>query len=517
MKPNVESLVDDSEWRQRFVERISHVIPSVLYVFSLVQQRNVWVNKEVGAAIGYSEQELQAMGSMLNIMHPEDLARMPAYIEQLAVTPDGVTLETEYRLRHSNGEWRWFMSRDVPFSRDATGRVSEILGTATDITQLKRAAAQQQEAAREKDEFIVLLAHELRNPLAPIRTSIAMLKARGSDDAAVVRSHEIIDRQMRHMSRLLDDLLDVSRLSRKTLTLQRSEIAVMDVVEAAIEVVRPSIDQRQQSLSVFGADPRIFVDADAGRMAQALSNVLSNASKYSPADTEIRLSIAYADGHVSIAVRDSGMGISPDMLDRVFDMFTQEEVGQAHSQGGLGIGLALARTLIEMHSGTIRAVSVGRGKGSEFTLRLPALRRDPSVDHFVEHHKAPDTARNNPRVLIVDDNEDAADSLALLLQEQGCEARAVYDGHTAIAQAGKYAPDLILLDLSMPGLNGYETCRQLREQISGDDVTICALTGHGDAAARRRSEAEGFDRHLLKPVDLDALLQWVRDMRSRHR
>lgn len=365
-------------------------------------------------------------------------------------------------------------------------------------------------AARQKDEFIALLAHELRNPLAPIRTSIALLRTNGPADPLRTRCQDVIDRQATHMGRLLDDLLDVSRLSFGRLTLQRGPVVLRDALNAAIEISRPLIDRQRQELSVECPAEAIVLDADEARLGQILGNILNNASKYSAAQGRIFVSVRIEQGMAVIAVRDEGAGVDPVMLERMFELFARSDDARHHSSGGLGIGLFLARRLVEMHGGTISASSAGPGQGSEFVMRLPILRGDRPQLASNERGALSSTPINR-RVLVADDNVDAAEMLKTLFEGLGCEVRTVFDGESAVQQAQTFRPDVAVLDIGMPLTDGYEACRQIRaQQVGAASPLMIALTGWGQEADRKRSQAAGFDLHLVKPIDPAALVQLVR-------
>jgi len=373
-----------------------------------------------------------------------------------------------------------------------------------DLSERQRYEAELRDADRKKNEFLAMLAHELRNPLAPMRTSIGMMRTRELVDPALERCRDILDRQLGHLARLLDDLLDVSRLARGKLTLQRAPVALADSIRAALEVSLPALEQRRQTLVVEGLELPVTLDADSTRLTQVFGNLLDNASKYSEVRSRIELAVRQEGDQVAVCVRDQGIGIAPEMLEKVFELFTQSEGTQDHAQGGLGIGLSLARRLVEMHGGSIRAESRGAGHGTTFVVTLPTLPAGASVE-------APSSARGSPslsrlRVLVVDDNADAADSIALLLGQFECDVRVAYRGERALEEAGRFEPDLVLLDIGMPGMSGLEVCRKLRSRPGGNCPFVVALTGWGQEDDRRRSQSAGFDRHLVKPVNPQALI-----------
>ncbi|HEY6820509.1 MAG TPA: ATP-binding protein [Burkholderiales bacterium] len=357
------------------------------------------------------------------------------------------------------------------------------------------------EADRRKDEFIATLAHELRNPLAPLRNALNVLHLTAAGGPAA-QLHEMMERQVLHMVRLVDDLLEVSRITRDKIDLRKSVIDIERVIESAVETSRPAVESGRHRLVIQRTAEPLYVDADAVRLAQVFANLLNNAAKYTDEGGEIVLRTEKEDGHVAVSVRDNGVGIAPGALGRVFDMFMQGESARARGQGGLGIGLTLARRLVEMHGGEITASSEGLGRGSEFVVRLPL---HSPLDAAAP---APAPATASPtlaRVLVVDDNRDAANSLGALLRMLGAEVDVVHDGESALRAFGVQRPEVVLLDIGMPGMDGYEVARRLRERTDARDVLLVALTGWGQEKDRLNSKAAGFDHHLIKPADLGAL------------
>jgi signal transduction histidine kinase len=365
------------------------------------------------------------------------------------------------------------------------------------------------DADRRKDEFLATLAHELRNPLAPIRQAALISKAPGATDAQKRWSHDVIDRQVQHMSLLLDDLLDISRVTRGTLALRMQATELSSVIDTAVETARPTIDTKRHILSVEVPAEPIQFTADPLRVAQVLSNLLTNAAKYTDPEGQIRL-IARSEGDdVVICVKDSGIGISAATLPRVFNMFSQVHSTTDRSEGGLGIGLALAQGLIELHGGTIEANSEGLGCGSEFTVRMPRRAVQASK---VATNKPPITASTlRRRILIADDNRDSAETLAMLLRLEGHDVTSVHDGPVALSTFNEIKPDVALLDIGMPGLTGYEVARRMRQSSSaGASLTLIAITGWGQDIDKERAYAAGFDHHLTKPVDPHRLAELLR-------
>ena len=389
--------------------------------------------------------------------------------------------------------------------RGDSGAIIGASSIARDIGARKALEGSLRDADRRKDDFLAVLAHELRNPLAPVRSSVALLKL-GASTTSVGPVADVIDRQTRHMARLLDDLLDVSRITRGRLELRRERVGLHEVIDAALETTRPMFDTAGQSVAVTLPTPPVILDGDPVRLAQVFANILSNASKYSDRGARVAVEATAVPGEVVVRVIDQGIGIDPPMLRRVFEMFSQASQTVNRAQGGLGIGLALVRGLVDLHGGQVTAESAGPGRGSCFTVTLPVTERP--LDTEVAGPAA--FIAGTGRVLVVDDNRDGADSLALVLRAHGYTVRTAYTGEEALAIAGGFQPGAILLDLGMPGLDGYATARRLRAAPASPSPFLVAVTGWGQDRDRRLTTEAGFDAHLVKPVDVDdltALLQ----------
>jgi len=371
---------------------------------------------------------------------------------------------------------------------------------------LEATTAALQEANQRKDEFLAMLAHELRNPLAPIRTAVQLLRLKELAESQRVRARDIIDRQVEHLVCLIDDLMDVSRITRGLITLQREPVLVAAIVARAVETTRPVIDARRHELQVDLPDDLLTVNGDKTRLVQVIANILHNAAKFTAAGGRIVLTARLERGHAVLGVKDSGAGIPPHLLPTVFDLFTKARHDGDAGQGGLGIGLALVRRLVEMHEGTVEARSDGPGLGAEFTVRLP-LAMTYATYPVEEGSEAPPlphlTAR---RVLIADDNLDAAEVLSSLLEAMGHDVRVAHDGVEALAVGAAFEPEVVLLDLGMPVMDGLETARQMRQQPWGQRATLVAVTGWGQQRDRERTTEAGFDAHFVKPLtELDLL------------
>jgi signal transduction histidine kinase/CheY-like chemotaxis protein len=375
------------------------------------------------------------------------------------------------------------------------------------VLQHKRTEAAFQELDRRKDEFLAILAHELRNPMAPLSNCLEVLRLAENNPELMEQTRGVMERQVRQMVRLVDDLMDVSRMTRGKIELRRQRIELAAVLESAVEIARPVIEASGHELTVTLPPAPVFLDADLSRLAQVFSNLLNNAAKYTERAGHIRLTAERQESEVVVKVRDDGIGISGDVLPRIFDIFTQGDRSLERAQGGLGIGLSIVRGVVELHGGSVVAHSAGPGQGSEFTVRLPVLQAAIGEIQAPEGDGEPAAVPSHHRILVADDNTDSAESLALLLTLRGSEVRIAHDGWEAVEAAAAFAPDIVLLDIGMPRLNGYEAARKIREQDRGKQVVLIALTGWGQDEDRQRSTDAGFDFHLVKPVDFAELEQ----------
>ena len=417
--------------------------------------------------------------------------------------------EIEIRFRHfKTGKARW-MAYKVSALTDADNKPIGFATVSQDVTERKRLsdnlarlAADLSETDRRKNEFLATLAHELRNPLAPMSNMLEVVKRSEGDPQLLKQAHDTIERQLDQMVRLVDDLLDLSRITHDRLELRRTEVELSEVIQQAVEVARPLIDAAGHDLTIDLPDEPIYLNADRTRLAQVFGNLLNNSCKYTKPNGTISLSAKRLDSEVLVTVRDNGAGIPQDKLERIFDMFMQVDRSAERSQSGLGIGLTLVKRLTEMHGGSIEANSGGAGEGSEFVVRLPVLSRPT----FAPQPAPKAEVETQRRILIVDDNRDSADSLAMLLELTGNKTFMAHDGIEAVEAIEKHRPEVVLLDIGLPKLDGHEVCRRVREQPWGKNIVVIALTGWGQDDDRRRSQEAGFNGHLVKPVDYDKLL-----------
>jgi PAS domain S-box-containing protein len=460
---------------------------------------------------GYEPRSVEVTNDLFfSHVHPEDQPRIQKSVA--AALRDNTAYEIEIRIILRDGTekvlYQW-----AEIERDSEGRPWRLLGSCQDITERRRAEEAlrvSEEALREsdrrKDEFLATLAHELRNPLNPIRSAVEVLRLRGPDTPELRWGREVIDRQVDHLTRLIDDLLDVNRITRNKLELRKQRVDLAEILHGAVESSRPLLERQRQELTLSLPAEPVFLEADLVRLTQAFMNLLDNAAKYTPAGGRIALVAERQAGEAVVSVKDTGIGIPPEKLDHLFDMFYQVDRSLERSHGGLGIGLTLVKRLVEMHGGTVEARSQGSDRGSEFVVRLPVLAEEPerAQEQAAEGDRAGTAAR---RILVVDDNRDSAESLALLLQVTGNEVRTAFDGLEAVEEAGRFRPDVVLLDIGMPKLNGYEAARRIRDEPWGKEMLLIAQTGWGQEEDRRRSQEAGFDAHLTKPVDHLKLLK----------
>ena len=389
---------------------------------------------------------------------------------------------------------------------DDSGVLQGAVNVVVDVTERRRAEDALKAADQAKNEFLATLAHELRNPLAPLRNATRILQLDGAPSPNLRWALEVIDRQMRQMTRLIDDLMDISRITVNKLELRKSTVELGEIVRAAVESSHPLLESCGHTLRVT-VEPRVFVDGDLTRLAQVVSNLLNNAARYMERGGRVWLTAERQGGDAVLSVRDEGIGLPADMLTQIFEIFAQVDRSLSRSRGGLGIGLTLVKRIVEMHGGTVTAFSDGAGKGSEFVVRLPARAAEPTPSRGAgsgRAHPAPVS-----RVLVVDDNEDAAASLGMLLEMAGHEVRTAHDGEAALAAAEDFRPDVAFLDIGLPRMNGYEVAERIRGQAWGNEILLIALTGWGQDSDRLRSKEAGFDRHLVKPVDPATLLEML--------
>jgi PAS domain S-box-containing protein len=446
--------------------------------------------------------------SLYDKIDPQDREERLKRVQRAVDT--GEPYEAEYRIVTS-AKPRWVISRGRAHYDDA-GKPTHFTGVLVDITARKEAEEALLEADRQKNAFLAQLAHELRNPLAPIRNAARIFRMPRASAADAAWAGEMIDRQVEHLTRLIDDLLDLSRISRNQLELRKQQTELREVVNAAVEISTPVIAQSGHQL-VINLDPEpLRLHADPARLTQAVMNLLNNAAKYTARGGRIELSASRSDAHAVISVKDNGIGIEAWALPQVFNMFFQVDSSLERAQGGLGIGLSLVKSIVELHGGTVEAFSAGIGRGSKFIVRVPVQASAEQRAAAAAQGDLPD-AKVVRRVLVADDNRDAAQSLALLLESCGHVVRIAADGEQALAAAHEFKPEVGLIDLGMPKLNGYEVCRRIRATDWGRDAMLIAQTGWGQDEDKRRTREAGFDQHLVKPADPITIMRLVQGAR----
>ena len=461
-----------------------------------------WYNRRWYEYTGKTLQQMEGWGWQ-SVHDPEVL---PTVLEQWKkAIATGEPFEMVFPLRSSDNQFRPFLTRINPL-KDDKGRILYWFGTNTDISDIKRMETALRDADRRKDEFLATLAHELRNPLAPIRNSLQILKMPRVDEATVQQTRDMMERQVDHLVRLVDDLLDVARVMRGKIDLRKEPIELATVVARAVETVQPLIQIQGHDLQISVSADSLLLDVDAIRLAQVLGNLLTNSAKYTESGGRIWLTADREGDQAVVRVRDNGIGIAPDMLPYVFELFVQADHATTRAQGGLGIGLTLVKNLVQMHGGSVSAHSAGLNRGSEFVVRLPLMQQRPEENSQRANDGSPENVRSpGYKLLVVDDNMDSAISLARLLRLQGHEVQIAHDGISAIEAANASLPDLILLDIGMPGMDGYEVAKRIRQTPNLERTVLAALTGWGQEEDRRRTADAGFDYHLIKPLGVTAL------------
>ena len=464
-----------------------------------------WFNQRWFEYTGKTLEECVGWG-WTECIDPEEFPRVKKAWEHSIAT--GQRIDLVVPIRGADGNIRHFLTRALPL-RDESGKIIRWFGTNTDISEQKRVqeelrevAARLSEADRRKDEFLATLAHELRNPLAPIRMGLELMKISGDDLEVIDETRETLERQTQQLITLVDDLMDVSRVTRGKLKLRRADIPLAEIVASAVETSRPLIDDSSHTLEIIGGDTDLQLHADPNRMAQVFSNLLNNAAKYTPDGGKIKLIVEPPSANeVTIRVSDNGIGLPADQIDSIFTLFMQIDRSLERRYSGLGIGLTLVKSLVEMHGGRIQVTSPGPGLGSEFSVTLPLAKVDQDAEPQTPLTPTTTLESGKHRVLVVDDNEAAAEMLSKVVTMLGNEVRTAEDGQKAIEVAESFRPEIILMDLGMPRMNGYEAARHIRKTDWGKDVLLIALTGWGQQEDRERTTAAGFDMHLVKPAE----------------
>ncbi len=510
-RKRAEELLRQSEARLRF---IMDSMPQKIFTADAAGNLD-YLNPQWETFSGLTSEQLKSAG-WLQLVHDADLETTRKEWQQSIATTE--KFQFEHRFRRADGEYRWHFSRALPL-RDEQGQVTMWVGSTTDIHEqretannLRRLAADLSEADRRKNAFLAMLAHELRNPLAPIRNALQIIRLSQANADVVRTTSEVIDRQIHQLVRLVDDLLDVSRISQGKIDLRLERIELSCALNQAVEICRPALDAGKYKLEINLPPEPLYIKADSVRISQVFSNLINNACKYSDPGSMISLVGRLEDNEVVVSVKDEGVGVPPDRLENIFEMFSQVDSSLERTQGGLGIGLTLVKELVELHHGTVEAHSAGLGQGSEFVVRLPGVIEDREQPQKTAAEAQVSPAPSARRILVVDDNRDAAESLSMLLRLFGNETHIANDGLEAVEAAAAFQPDVILMDIGLPKLNGYEATRKIRQQATGKNLVIVALTGWGKDEDRQRSAEAGFDQHLVKPVDHEVLLRLLSEI-----
>jgi PAS domain S-box-containing protein len=478
----------------------------------------LYCNRRFAEMLGRSAESLIGC-AMCDVVAPTDRDECTRVLELAKTVP----AEAEVLLERADGT---SIPVHLTLSPLPLESAAVVCGVVTDLTEhkhnvelriaqaaLRESEARYRQADRQKDEFLAILAHELRNPLAPATNALHILQIKAPPIPELQWAREVIATQVQRMTRLIDDLMDVSRITSNKLTLRIERVDLARVIDEALTASRPFIEESEHEIEVTLPKEPVLVNADLVRMAQVLSNLLNNAAKYTNPGGRISLKAERQGGEAVVTIKDSGIGMPQELLPKVFDMFMQGDRTMTRTHGGLGIGLTLVKRLVEMHGGSVEAWSEGKDKGSEFTIRVPAV-VDPVNRERDAIHADDSMPKGHRRILIVDDNELSANSLSILLGMAGNETRTAYDGAEAVVTAETFRPDVVLLDLGLPLMDGYETCTRIRQQPWGKDILVVALTGWGQAEDRRRSTEAGFDRHIVKPADPVQLMKMLAELEA---
>jgi PAS domain S-box-containing protein len=493
---------------QKQLQTVTDTLP-VAVIWTGIDRRYRWVNPVFAAWLKRAPADVVGV-HMNDVLDAKVMDVIRPYLERVE---RGEQVHYE-RIAHLPGLGPRWISMVLTPTYDADRKVDGWVTIGTDVHDRKLTEEQLREADRRKDDFLAMLAHELRNPLAPIRNAVAILGRKASHDPELVWSREVIERQVEQMTRLIDDLLDIERISRGKLLIRKELVPLEKVVDMALETSRPHINSAGHRISVIMPSERVAVEADATRLAQVFSNLLNNSARYTESRGSINLTAAVEGGEVFVSVEDNGIGFDPKVADSLFTPFSQLERANAQSVGGLGIGLSLVQGIVHLHGGTVEAHSAGPGQGSQFIVRLPIVAGSSAEMAPPTLIDAEQMVAPGVKVLVADDNRDAADSLHRILVLYGYEVRVCYDGAAALKLGEDFRPRVVILDIGMPGANGYDVARAMRER-EGNKVTLVAMTGWGQETDRRRALDAGFDYHLTKPVDPGALNELLLEVTSK--
>jgi PAS domain S-box-containing protein len=501
--PRMRAEAQLRESEQRF-RTLANTAPVLIWMAE-TDGRLVFANQEFTQFVGMPADHL-AKHSLRDWLHRDDAARVMA---ALSVLGPGDRFDGKVRMAHRDGVHRWVQCSAM-LQADTAPRRSMLVGSMVDVDAQVRAEESVRDANRHKDEFLAMLGHELRNPLAPIRNAAEVLRRVGAGDEQLTWVHGVLVRQTSHVTRLVDDLLDISLITRGTMQLRLEPVDLLPLLRRAVDDVMPMFRRKRHQLKVSLPQEPLWVEADQIRLRQVFDNLLNNAAKYTDDGGRVELLAKAGPGFVSISVCDNGLGLSAQMQTRAFDLFVQDPRSIDRSQGGLGIGLALARHLVGMHGGSIEARSAGLGLGSEFEVRLPRLDKAPAREPALERGAA-GAANGRGRVLVVDDDVEGGESLKVLLELSGFEVASATDLDSALAAAATLRPHVVVTDIAMPGADGYEVARRLRAQADGHAMAVMSMSGYGRPRDHERAKSEGFAHHFVKPIEPDELDRVLRE------
>jgi PAS domain S-box-containing protein len=492
--------------------RLVHIVAKIgHWEWNSVTDENKW-SPEIEALYGLPPGQFAGnYEAWAKLVHPDDLAKAEQDVRRALETGKYFA---EFRVVWPDGSVHWLEARALVF-KDGHDKPRRIMGVNMDVTERKRAEEALRETDRRKDEFLAMLGHELRNPLAPLRNALSALQLQSSADPNVARLAPMMERQLATLVGLVDDLLDVSRISRGKIELRKQAVDLTALTARAAESARPALDEHRHRFELDAPSEPVWAEADAARVEQVLSNLLSNAARYTPPGGHVRLSLVRSGPEAVLRVRDTGIGIRAEDLPAVWETFRQAGRVEGRASEGLGLGLTLVRRLVELHGGTVGVASDGPDKGSEFTVRLPALPEGAEPPQRVETPETPSVAPEGLRVLVVDDNRDAADSLALVLQLAGHQTRTAGDGPQALAAAREFRPQSAFVDIGLPGgMDGYEVARRLRQEAGLEQMLLVAVTGYGTPEDVARAKEARFDHHVTKPADTDLVRRLLTERRA---
>lgn len=500
-----ESVKAMRESEEKF-RAMAESVPNLIFTIS-AEGKTDYINERFLNFIGIEREDI-VYTDLGIFVHPEDIEETRIIFSK--AVEKRVVFEHNYRFRRNDGEYRWFIGRAFPVTNG--GEIVRWFGSLTEIEELVRAQNAVEEADRRKDEFLAMLGHELRNPLAPLKNSLTLLQ-NDLGDTQFAKLHSVMDRQVEQMCRLVDDLLDVSRISHGKIQLQKNAVELKNLLQNLESDLQTSIENRDLRLDINLPEEEIWVQGDAVRLTQAISNIITNAVKFSNRGGKIKVRLQVDEKRAALKIRDEGIGMRREAVGRIFDPFTQEDNSLERTRGGLGLGLSLAKGLIEMHNGTISADSEGENKGSEFIIKLPRLSA-PKIENS-EVEKPATNGNGSSRILVIEDNPDSAETLKILLEMSDYEVETAPDGNSGIHIAAEFAPEIIICDIGLPGgLSGYDVVSELRKNKNFDNVYFIALSGYGQIEDKEKSAEVGFHEHLVKPVDFDVLLEIISEVRD---